>query len=320
MKQRDDQDVSEWQNRAYREPEPAAMKIPLSGGATYNASMSKTLNLEEFLKAPRIDCLDDPGCTMSDIFREIKRKTGASYEELGKLADISVSGAARLVRGDTTVYLQDPNLATFIKKVRLPFKRALYINAASKFAANVPATEMMEHGLFEEGEGGGRPLVYSYIRVAPSNYASIVSLDELRAFLAKSDTPTETLPRDCAVPRELEDRILVRQQSRNMISATEIKYIIQPGAIVEVQWVDNLANILTGDVVMAQIGEDEMARAYVYERRSSPEGVFELFRSTNAAFAVKVCRATRAVGGIEGLAKQRLILGRVNRVVDYSFI
>lgn len=265
------------------------------------------LSLEEFLKAPRIDCMDDPGCTMSDIFGEIKRKTGASYEELGGLADISVSGAARLVRGgEGTVYLQDANLATFIRRLRLPFKRALYVNAASKFAANVSAGDLSELNCHDDTGRAERQTVYSYVKVSPAEYEFIGSVDELRVALARSDTPRETLRDIDRVPRHPDDRILVRHQSANMLHPSEIKYLIQPGAILEVQWVNNHSNIATGEIVMAQIGHD-MACAYVYGRHSSPGAVREEFRSTTPTIASKTCSA----GTLAELSRQRLILGRV---------
>lgn len=277
-------------------------------------------SIDELIKdKPRFQSVQRPDFTIPDLLNEIIEKTGATYEELGELLGMSGTHIGRIVR-KRIPYLKEENLTTLVKAFDLPFERVVYANAISRFSNKDLA----------EATRGGRQLEAG--RIKPQTKDAItahlyVKLGYRDWRLADSNEEKVHLLQECSmeeqarvgwrlVQSEEPDTVYIRHQGIHMQSSTTRNHIIPENAIVEVQLMDP-KSIRAGDVVFVQL-RDEFATSYVYQPGAEGTDEYEEYHPINKNFPVHVMASRKGVD--PPLSEQRIIIGRVNRIVDYSLL
>jgi hypothetical protein len=283
--------------------------------------------LEDFLKnGGELECLKNAEFSIPEVLNEILAKTGATQSDMSKVLHLGMTQTGRVIRSDTP-FLDETNLQALIETFNLPFEATLYANAAGRYKKRLgkppvganPALvrhEKTNPNQFEElGESvcNGQLDVYSNIRVSdidPSTSGLLNPCDAARLFGSR-----EFLRISCQSTRdEKSRRFLVRHHGAHMVSEEVNQSIIPDRAIIEIEPIDE-NKLLTGDIVFVQIGTEGVATSYVYNKKVTTSGVIEYYEPWSNKYPTRPC--IEAVGAGIPLSRQRIIFGKVIRIVDY---
>jgi hypothetical protein len=272
----------------------------------------QTKPLAELMREPpHLRILQQPEFTIQKLLEELLEKTGASYEDLGAVLNLSHVQIGRVVRGEKG-YLQEDQLARLISSFNLPFRRVVYANAIARFEHEQLALARHSPSDEDVAVGPDEIAVYAYVRLPIHTWNTNESIEH-RLSIIRKNTASEIVRMGNMVPMRAQDTIFVRHSGTHMQAENVLQHIIPDRAVIEVQIVPT-EEIRNGDIVFVQL-RDEFATSYIYRRDVHKDGEYEEFRPINNQYPMRIVHWRRGIDPY--LHEQRIIYGRVNRIVDY---
>jgi len=278
--------------------------------------------LEEFAKdnADLAQLLEDD-VSLSEFITYIVDNTGCSYEELGNIMGLGKNQVGRLARGDST-QCNDKSLFRLCENLNLPFERVVYANTIGTMKKEVPDFESRLADLNKESDHSkiipGEGVIISHEYIMIDSYAAwnnAKTVDEKLAVI-EANSCHEDLHLGFYAVSKRPDIFYTRHVGPHMVSEKSSDKIIPDRSVIEVQIMpEDMIN--DGDVVLVQIG-DRWATSYMYGLHSTRGVEHEDFRSAKSNHPLRVLHARHNID--PPLKEQRIIFGRVNRIVHLDLI